>query len=90
MITFYLCVYMRVYASLELFIFSSILLSMNCHSDYDPIDGRIAGNRRPYPDIFHRSMKSPRTYELYLTHYVGQAYLVNKIYKFFLLLSHLS
>ena len=82
--------YMRVYASLVLFIFSSILLSMNCHTDYDPIDGRIAGNRRPYPDIFQRSIKSPKTYKLYQTHYVGQAKMVNKIYKFFLLLSHLS
>ena len=26
------------------------LVSINCHSDYNTIDGRIAGNRRPYPD----------------------------------------
>ena len=37
-----------------IFIFSPILLSMNDHSDYDTIDGRIAGNRHPYPDIFFK------------------------------------
>ena len=36
------------------FIFSPILLSMNCHSD-----GRSAGNRRPYPDVFQRSINLP-------------------------------
>ena len=70
MITFYLCVYMCLYASVVLFIFSPILLSMNCHSDYDTIDDRIAGNRRPDPDIFQRSIKSPRVHELCHTHFV--------------------
>ena len=41
-----------------IFIFSLILLSMNCHPDYDTIDGRIAGNRHPYPDSFQSSIKS--------------------------------
>ena len=73
MITFYLYVYMRLYASVVLFIFSPILLLMNCHSDYDTIDGRIAGNRRPYPDIFQRPIKSPSMHELYQTHFVVEA-----------------
>ena len=46
-----------------IFIFSLLLLSMNCHSDYDTIDGRIAGNRHPYPDIFQSAIQSPRLYE---------------------------
>ena len=74
MITFYLCVYMRLYASVVLFlIFSPILLSMNCHSDYNTIDGRIAGNRRPYSDIFQSSIKSPREHEFCQTHFVVEA-----------------
>ena len=47
-----------------------ILLSTNCHSDYDTIDGRIAGIRRPYLDNFQRSIKSPRVQELCQTHFV--------------------
>ena len=69
MITFHLYVYMRSFAFVVLFIFSLTLLSMNCHSD-DTIDGRIAGNRRPYPDIFQRSIKSPSVLELCQTHFV--------------------
>ena len=60
----------RVYASVVLFIFSPILLSMNCHSDCDTIDDRIAGNRRPYPGIFQRFIKSPRVYELCQPHFL--------------------
>ena len=56
-----------------IFIFSPILLSINCHSDYDTIDGRIAGNRDPYPDIFQSSIKSPRVHELCKTHFVVEA-----------------
>ena len=41
-----------------------ILLSMNCHSDYNTSDSRMAGNRRPYPDIFQRSRKSLKVHEL--------------------------
>ena len=71
MITFYLCVYMRLYASVVLFfIFSPILLSVNCHSDNDTIEGRIAGNRRSYHDIFQRFIKSSRVHELCQTHFV--------------------
>ena len=70
MITFCLCVYALICVCGILFIFFPILLSMNCHSDYDTIDGRIAGNRRPYPDIFQRSIKSPRVLELCLTLFV--------------------
>ena len=50
------------------------------HSDYDTIDGRIAGNRRPYPDIFQRSIKSSRVHELCQTHFVLEAYMINKIH----------
>ena len=64
---------MRIYASVVLFYIFSILLSMNCHSDYNTIDGRIAGSRRPYPDIFQRSIKSPRVHELCRTYFVVQA-----------------
>ena len=39
-------------------------------TDYDIIDGRIAGNRRSYPDIFQRSINSPRMHELCQTHIV--------------------
>ena len=49
------------------------------HSDYDTIDGRTAGNRRPYRDIFQRSIKSPSVYELCQTHFVVEAYMINKI-----------
>ena len=71
--TFYLCVYMHLYASVVLFIFSPILLSMNYRSDYNFIDGRIAGNRRPFPDIFQRSIKSQRVHELCQTYFVVEA-----------------
>ena len=47
------------------FYFSPILLSMNCHSDC-----RIAGNPRPHPGIFQRSIKSSRVQELCQTHFV--------------------
>ena len=53
------------------------------HSDYDTIDGRIAGNRRPYHDTFKRSIKSPRVHELCQTHFVVEAYMIDKIYKTF-------
>ena len=43
------------------------------HSDYNTIDGRIADNRRPYPDIFQRFIKSPRVHELCQTHFVVEA-----------------
>ena len=49
-----ICVCKCVYMFLWYFYFFPILLSMNCHSDYNTIDGRIAGNRRPYPDIFSK------------------------------------
>ena len=39
-------------------------------SDYNTIDDHIAGNQRPYPDIFQRSIISPRMHELYHTHYM--------------------
>ena len=65
MITFHLCVYMRLYASAVLFIFSPILLSMTCHSDYNTIDGRIAGNRHLNPVSFRVSVKSHRKHGLY-------------------------
>ena len=42
---------------------------MNYYSDYDTIDGRIAGNRHPYPDIFQMS-KNPRKHELCQAHFV--------------------
>ena len=64
---------MRLYASVVRFICSPILLSMNFHSDYNTIDGRIASNRRPYPDIFQRSMKYHRVHELCQTHFVVEA-----------------
>ena len=53
-----------------IFIFSPILLSMNCHSDYDTIEGRNAGNRHPYPDIFQSTIKFPKVHELCQTHFV--------------------
>ena len=43
-------------------------MSMNCNSNYITVDGR--GNRRQYPDIFQRSIKSPRVHELCQTHCV--------------------
>ena len=43
------CAYMHMQYSF--FYFSPMLLSIKCHSDYNTIDGRIAGNRCPYPDI---------------------------------------
>ena len=51
---FSMCANMRLYACVILFIFPSILLLMNCHSDYDSIDSRVAGNRRPYFNIFRK------------------------------------
>ena len=71
--------YIRLYESVVHFIFSRILLSMNYHSDYNTIDGRIAGNRRPYLDIFQKSIKSTRVHELCQTHFVVEAKLVDKI-----------
>ena len=56
-----------------IFVFSPILLSINCHSDYDTIDGRIIGNRHPYPNIFQSSIKSPRVHELCETHFFVEA-----------------
>ena len=53
------------------------------HSDYDSINGRITGNRRPYPDIFQRSIKYPRVHELCQTHFIVEALLVDTIYKVF-------
>ena len=53
------------------------------HSDYDTIDGRIAGNRRPYPDIFQRSIKSTRVHVLCQTHFVVEAYMTDEIHKTF-------
>ena len=53
------------------------------HSDYDTIDGRIAGNRHPYPDIFQRSIKSPGMHELCQTHFLVEAYMIDKIHKTF-------
>ena len=79
MITFYLCVYMRLH-----FIFFPILLSMNFHADYDTIDVSIAGNRRPCPDIFQRFIISPRVHGLCQTHFVVETKMVlDKIYKAF-------
>ena len=61
---------MSLNASEVLFIFSPILLLMNCHSEYNTIGGRTSGNRRLYPDIFQRSIKSPKVHELCQTHFV--------------------
>ena len=73
---------MHLYVSVVFFTFSPILLLMNCHSDYDTIDGRIAGNRRPYPDIFQFSINSPRVHDLCQTHFVVEK-MADKIYKAF-------
>ena len=66
---------------------TNILVFIFCrqpyHSDYDTIDGHIAGNRRPYPDIFQRSIKPPRVHELCQTHFVVKAYMTDKIHKTF-------
>ena len=72
---YHLCVCTCAYMHLWYFLFPPpapvlILLSMNCHSNYDNIDGGIAGNRRPYPDIFQRAIKSSRVHELCQTHFV--------------------
>ena len=72
-----------VHALVLLFILSPILLSMNSHSDYDTIDGRIAGYRCPYPDIFQRSIKSHRVHEFCQTHLVVETKMVDKLYKTF-------
>ena len=55
MITFLFVCVQALICIFGIFIFSPILLSMNGHSDYDTIDGRIAGNRHPYPDFFKLS-----------------------------------
>ena len=66
----FMCVYMRFYAWGTFFIISPILPSMKYHLDYDTSDGRVAGNRCPYPVIFQRSIKCLRKHELCQTHLV--------------------
>ena len=66
----FICVCTCAYMHLWYFYISPIRLSMNCHSDNDTIDGRIAGNRHPYPDIFQSSIKSARAHELSQKHFV--------------------
>ena len=58
----FVCVHALICIFGTFFIFSLILLSMNCDLDFDTIDGRFTGNRRPYPDIFQRSIQSPRAH----------------------------
>ena len=65
-----MCVHALTCICSTFFIFSPILLSVNCHSDYDTIEGRIAGNGYSYHDIFQRFIKSPRVHELCQTHFV--------------------
>ena len=51
---YHLFVCVCIYGSFYIF---PILLSMNCHSDYNTIDGRIARNRRPYHRYFSKVPK---------------------------------
>ena len=78
----FVCVYAFICTCGTLYMFP-ILLPMNRHSEYNTSDGRIAGNRRPYPDIIQRSIKSSRVHELCQTHFVVKALMVDKIYKAF-------
>ena len=68
----FVCIHAFIYFCGTFYIFP-ILLSMNCHSDNNTIDGHIAGNRRPYPDIFQRYIKYPRVHELCQTYSVVEA-----------------
>ena len=65
----FMCVHAVICNCCALYIFLDTAID-ELHSDYDTIDGRIAGNRRSYPGIFQRSIKSPIVHELCQTHFV--------------------